>query len=206
MPQTLATFPNYQKKNNWGVTTDLPKLRHICKTPLLLSFQNLKCLNVHGCGNLNYVFSACVLRNLPLLWRLFIRDCNQLEKIIEDEEDHKACFPALQEIIIQRCNKLKSLFSINTSSGFPKLSNLRIEEASQLEEVFRHNMCNVEDKLTLPSLYKLSLVKLPSLVTVCHGFELQTVKNLDVKDCPKLPSTSIVTIEAFTHEYQNAGI
>lgn len=47
-------------------------------------FQNLQEVIISGCRELKYVFSANTVRGLPQLKVLKIKDCNQLDQIVED--------------------------------------------------------------------------------------------------------------------------
>lgn len=66
---------------------NLADLKYISKGPPgCMKLQNLESLDVHECGNLKHIFSACIADGLPQLKELRITQCDQLEQIIEDEE------------------------------------------------------------------------------------------------------------------------
>ncbi|KAI9116802.1 hypothetical protein K1719_012168 [Acacia pycnantha] len=72
---------------------------------------------------------------------------------------------------------------------FPKLCSLKIEEASELEQVFIHKQDDME-KITMvdevfPELSNVILRKLPRLVTICEGIDFQTLEDCEVDDCPQ---------------------
>jgi hypothetical protein len=94
--------------------------------------------------------------------------CEELEQIIakdDDEndqillEDHlrSLWFPNLCEIDVRKCNKLKRIFPVATTSGLPKLQILKVSEASQLLGVFvqddHASPINVEKEMVLPNLW-----------------------------------------------------
>ncbi|KAI4313193.1 hypothetical protein L6164_026191 [Bauhinia variegata] len=65
----------------------LKELSYIFKGPIkFILLQNLQQLQIRVCEKLKFIFSATIIRSLPLLENLHIRDCPQLEQIIEDEE------------------------------------------------------------------------------------------------------------------------
>ncbi|KAK7246573.1 hypothetical protein RIF29_41442 [Crotalaria pallida] len=173
--------------------TDLPELRYISMAPpQCLSFHNLHNLKVIGCGKLSCIFPISVARSLPQLNRLEIENCDELERLVE--EDHieisqDICFPNLTGIFISRCNNLKYLFFISHPDEFPKLYDLSIEEASQLEEVFRWGMGETQRRVNtmLPELTELLLRKLPCLTNICQGLNLEIIGKASINNCPKLP-------------------
>ncbi|XP_028785414.1 uncharacterized protein LOC114741299 [Neltuma alba] len=127
---------------------DLSELRHICRGPkYILSLANLEELNIIACKMLRAVFCVSILKSLPQLSSLLITDCDELVNIIEESDRdhlHQLCFPKLEKIDIKCCHSLKFLFSISTCEMFPKLKVLRIEEASELEQIFICKQDNME--------------------------------------------------------------
>ncbi|KAI4315996.1 hypothetical protein L6164_024016 [Bauhinia variegata] len=170
---------------------DQPELKYICMGPVqyCLSFENLRHLVVDGCGILSCIFSVSVQKSFPQLTKLTITDCNELEEIIEKDEDDNVYFPNLTAIRIRQCNKLKYLFFISQFNQFPELNYLYIEEAPQLEKVFRWRTGEARDKnnTLLMKLTMLRLRNLRSLTNVSEGFSVKTVNELEVKGCPKVP-------------------
>ena len=73
--------------------------------------------------------------------------------------------------------------------GFPNLSSLRIENCSELEEVFGQgeNVGESKTKRTFSKLWKLVLKELPKILTFCHSMdevEFPFLKELEITDCP----------------------
>ncbi|KAI4347808.1 hypothetical protein L6164_008590 [Bauhinia variegata] len=65
----------------------LNELSYIFKGPIkFILLQNLQQLEIRDCEKLKFIFSATVIRSLPLLEKLYIEHCPQLEQIIEGEE------------------------------------------------------------------------------------------------------------------------
>ncbi|KAI9075469.1 hypothetical protein K1719_042557 [Acacia pycnantha] len=71
---------------------------------------------------------------------------------------------------------------------FPMLRLLKIEEASELEQVFIHKQDDMQEMTMMdevfPKLLDVILRKLPRLVTICEGIDFQNVR-CTVNDCPK---------------------
>jgi hypothetical protein len=170
-----------------------------------LPLSNLTILVVRNCKRLRYVFTDIMIASLVQLKVLKISTCKDLEQIIAKNNDDEKnqilsgsdlqslCFPNLCRLEIRRCNKLKSLFLVAMTSGLPKLQILKVSESSQLVGVFGQDdhasPVNVEKKMVLPYLQKLSLKELPSIVCFslgCHDFLFPRLEKLEVYECPKL--------------------
>lgn len=170
-----------------------------------LCLQNVKCLKIVGCSKLKVIFSASVLRNLPQLIYLEIKDCEELLEIVEEDEENqrqsnpqfqRVCFPQLIAVVISSCHQLKHLFSFSTFHEFPKLELMIIKEASQLD-MFRKKQGDEipQMKLWLAKLKYLVLMQLPNLAGLSQQMELQTVMYSVVHHCPKLSFASTTTPE-----------
>ncbi|KAF7833262.1 putative disease resistance protein [Senna tora] len=179
---------------------NLPELRHIWMgSAQLLSLQCLKELIVDNCGKLKSLLSPVVQRSLPQLTRISISRCEELEEIIADSEDSynpsindQVCFPKLQDLSVERCHKLKSLFSAAMARMTPLLQLITISSCEQVEEVFgceriKDRSTNSKKEIVLPILKELNLVQLPSLVDICQGFTFHAVKlhSVTIVECPK---------------------
>ncbi|KAF7833697.1 putative P-loop containing nucleoside triphosphate hydrolase, leucine-rich repeat domain, L [Senna tora] len=182
----------------------LPELRYICiSQKQLMSLQSLVFLDVSHCRRLKVIFTVSVLKDLPQLKYLSIRNCEQLEHIIEDDDDQtssnhhspQVLLPNLTTIDVQRCRNLQCLFSISTFLDLPRLEYLSIVDSPRLHEVFgckRSETLDGKDGFMLPSLNFLRLVQLPSLINICHCFQFQTKRDCQVfvRGCPKFPLSS----------------
>ncbi|KAK4263576.1 hypothetical protein QN277_028969 [Acacia crassicarpa] len=178
-----------------------------------LSFQLLHCLEVVRCEKLKFLFSASTIvhNSLPKLKFLTLSDCEELEEIIACNEELQSasnaqvCFPELQELEIQRCNKLRRLFSTTINTILPELNSLLITEASQLEVIFgqkREDGANNGEKIVLPKLSQIKLRNLPNFVNVCQGLQFEAVQlwSINIRKCPKLlnpilGSTQMVSLQ-----------
>ncbi|KAF7842972.1 putative disease resistance protein [Senna tora] len=140
--------------------------------------------------------------SLPQLSEIFVLDCEELVQIIEETDQNpnllcQECFPNLATIYVKRCKRLTCLFSISSCGMLPNLENLKIEDASELEQVFEYKQGETREmviKDVFPKLETLVLKNLPSLDSVCQGFDFQTVPERFVQDCPKISLTSTITV------------
>ncbi|KAI9103512.1 hypothetical protein K1719_023135 [Acacia pycnantha] len=170
------------------------KLRNICVGPkhLHLRFQNLFKIIIYDCSELKFIFSAPISRSLPYLRFLFVLSCNELERIIEDD-DGEWYFPSLHYILVSNCESLKCLFSISTCGSLPQLSALFIASTPVLEQVFERKQDTTQEldiKHVFPKLVVISLVDLPKLHTICSAIDFQTVMMRKVEICPNISLTS----------------
>jgi hypothetical protein len=107
------------------------------------ALQNLGLLKIVGCEKLEIVFSTSILRCLPKLQYVIIKDCKELKHIIKDDVENikgsnyvasRTSFPMLKLLVVVNCTKLKYLFPTSVSKELPELEVLMIREAGELEE------------------------------------------------------------------------
>lgn len=99
----------------------------------------------------------------------------------------------LTHVSLQKCPKLKTIFSLAFIKCLPKLQTLSISNCEELEEIIsldseiyqsnkvsengsENRSDNNQDHIILPDLRKIELKKLPSFVNIFHGFNFQTPK------------------------------
>ncbi|XP_068462037.1 uncharacterized protein [Phaseolus vulgaris] len=168
------------------------------------TFPNLERLEIIGCEKLQVVFPKFVLRCLPELNHLNIRECKELRQIIEEDVKDKKlsnlvspqpCFPKLEALYVEHCDRLKRFISGSASNDLPNLHVLIINGASELEEFVA---CVQEkgdhigkSKVELP---RLKLLIFMHLSKFCQETELPNLKNCVVYECPKLSLTPTTTL------------
>ncbi|KAE9615771.1 putative winged helix-turn-helix DNA-binding domain, leucine-rich repeat domain, L [Lupinus albus] len=181
---------------------NLPQLRYICKGVIQsLNLQNLQQMEVIGCRKLKCIFSACIRGGLPQLKELMIRDCNQLEKVVEDEEFEE--FPeststttlvnynsgafnlcSLTRLTLESCPMLSSLFSTSTAKSLTSLEELRIEECHGLRYLVTDQRNNIiegkhqSDVSMFPSLRRINIDNCNLLEYIFHASSAQNMVEL----------------------------
>ncbi|KAA3453079.1 putative disease resistance protein [Gossypium australe] len=186
----------------------LTELRVIWSGPIQVEhFQNLSALTVLNCRRLRYIFSATIARNLPRLLSLYIRDCEELEQIIEKDQTpsqhhlQPTCFPDLSSITIRNCENLKCLFPITLADG--GLPKLKILQLSWVFEGDESNVSKDEEKVIhLPRFFSIELYRIPNLVSfrpVGYHFVFPSLTDLQVKGCPNITTRFSVDSEKSVH-------
>ncbi|XP_028757993.1 probable disease resistance protein At4g27220 [Neltuma alba] len=193
---------------------NLPDLKFVWSGPMeKLSLRNLREFRVSGCNNLKTIFSPVILKRMPPLKCLEISDCDELEEIAssaEVGEQHQSplnsphspqiCFPNLKRLRVQRCNKLKCLFSMAidwsdfSENVLPNLRSLILGEVPSLKDLC-HNLSFSNDclrQLLCSKLEVLELESLPELWLIwgapSHISNLIHLRTLDLYNCKKLKS------------------
>ncbi|KAK8358968.1 hypothetical protein V6Z12_A04G062000 [Gossypium hirsutum] len=145
---------------------DCPRL-----TPLIISakIQNLNCLFpitvAHG--------SFPKHLNASNLQTLEIRNCSQLEEIIQDPQVSNIGLQCLREIKVENCNNLRYLFPMSIANSLQGLRTLQISRCFGLEEIIKAK----------------EAANLTSLASLSHGHILKSLTNLEIYDCLQLEDT-----------------
>ncbi|XP_022633329.1 uncharacterized protein LOC111241074 [Vigna radiata var. radiata] len=137
----------------------LPQMTYIWVGPNnSLTLQHLTKLKIWNCGKLEVIFPKSVVRYLPELKKVTIRDCMELKQIVEEDrsnllsidggsevEEIIGCdkeasknyfaFPNLEELEIIQCDSLEVVFSKSVVRCLPKLNVLVIRKCKELREI-----------------------------------------------------------------------
>ncbi|KAH6834268.1 hypothetical protein C2S53_004631, partial [Perilla frutescens var. hirtella] len=122
---------NYDSMRNW------------CGQISIDFFAVLGKLEVSSLKGMKSLFPCSIARNLRNLIKLRIRDCEEMVKVIEDEEDDAlqiSLFPNLKLVELWNLKKLKSFCEWRCTLQLPKVEDLSIYN------------CDVMDKFTLGAL------------------------------------------------------
>ncbi|XP_027345164.1 probable disease resistance protein At4g27220 [Abrus precatorius] len=175
---------------------NISNLIFLWKGPSLINFHKLQHLTVDKCSKLKSVFSVHVIRSFPQLKTLRVYDCEELEKVIPNEEEkerQQICFPKLWSISIYGCNKLKCVFPVSMMRDMPKLRLMYLGNCSDVEHVFGSVDKATDSQVTelmLPNLQVLHLQELPNLVDLCGSlhsqYHFKDSCSIEVYGCPKL--------------------
>ncbi|KAK2406719.1 hypothetical protein QL285_042419 [Trifolium repens] len=161
-----------------------------------LDLKNLTDITIVRCDKLKIAFSISILRFLPQLLYLTIKECKELEHIIEDDDDDlenknisRTCFPKLKTLVVIKCNKLKFVFSNSMLRFLPQLRHLKIEECKELEHIIDDDLENKKNSNSLSS--TTCFPKLETLVVIkCN--KLKYVFPFSV--CKELPGLNVLLI------------
>ncbi|KAG8661250.1 uncharacterized protein LOC110607877 [Manihot esculenta] len=144
-----------------------------------------------------------MLSNLPNLTDIGNQD-SQLDQILQSLEllhVHRCnsmvalapsfTFQNLITLNVLKCNGLLSLVTSSTAKSLVRLTTMSIEECDGLKEIVANDGDKIELKedIIFSKLKTLELHYLPSLVCFCsseHSFKFPSLKNVTVKQCPKL--------------------
>ncbi|XVF78691.1 hypothetical protein PTKIN_Ptkin14bG0155800 [Pterospermum kingtungense] len=156
------------------------------------SLKSLKFVEIDGCNKLTYLFPAMVANSLGQLETLKIRNCLELEEIIQETEVSDINLQSLREVFVEECNNLTSLSSLSNGHILESLKTLDIRNCSRLEHTFPTSMAEC-----LPQLSRIALKNLPQLKNDIV-LTLPSLQYLTVADCPQLvPLTVSAKIQEF---------
>ncbi|KAI4313427.1 hypothetical protein L6164_026411 [Bauhinia variegata] len=106
------------------------------------SFDKLRKLEIENCRKLVIIFPSHIGSSINSLETLLITNCESLEHVFEETHSEISgvpasvlCFPNLQQVHVQRCERLKYLFPASVANTLGKLQRLKIENCSKIEEI-----------------------------------------------------------------------
>ncbi|XP_020989450.1 uncharacterized protein LOC110276728 [Arachis duranensis] len=117
----------------------LPKLMHIWRENhgRILTFGNLRKLKIGFCGGLKSLLSPSIARGLSQLQEFSVHECEELEKIISDEESiHNVKiieFPSLQWLTLYQLPSLGCFCSSSYHFELPSCHDIIIKECPKIE-------------------------------------------------------------------------
>ncbi|KAI4313430.1 hypothetical protein L6164_026413 [Bauhinia variegata] len=167
------------------------------------SFDKLRKLEIENCPKLMIVFPSHIGSSINSLETLFITNCDSLEHVFEETHSEISgvpasvlCFPNLQQVHVQRCERLKYLFPASVANTLGKLQSLKIENCSKMEEIVikEDNTSTSSEVVMLPNLEEIiivNLVKLKMLFNCQQNLKSDSfgrLKNFEIKNCPELLS------------------
>ncbi|XVF31259.1 hypothetical protein REPUB_Repub16aG0130100 [Reevesia pubescens] len=165
--------------------------------------QNLTCLTMEGCHNLNCLFSSSMVESFVLLKKLKIENCENMEKVIFIEElateemMSKKLFHRLESLLLKYLPKL-TRFCVGSNIEFPLLRILRIERCPTLKTFISNAEGNnsgiasptlFNEKVAFPCLKELGIIGVGNWRKIWHdrpdqptpqGFNLQIAESSDV--------------------------
>ncbi|GLT95985.1 hypothetical protein SLE2022_136360 [Rubroshorea leprosula] len=181
----------------------LPKLQglHLTSLPLLktiysgsLICDSIKKIEIYDCKNIESVFWS-EFNPLPTLEYLYLLKLDNLKSVFDEEGlglsplVPPTSFFSLKQIRVDECDQLKKVFS----SGwllryFQSLQTIEVQWCSQMEELISSS-AHEEEKVTLPKLQSLELIRLPLLKIICSSSSVlicDSIQSLRIAYCEKL--------------------
>ncbi|KAK7305060.1 hypothetical protein VNO77_42959 [Canavalia gladiata] len=176
-------------------------------SPFQQFFPKLWRINIENCNKLKTLFYLPMVTSLPELQQLVVKDCNNWEEIIVSDSEQarqfrnlsplhqQVCLPKLQSIHIERCNKLKTIFSITTVACLPELIELIVKDCNQWIETISLNLeqprlvgnLSVHSKqVYFPKLQRIEIESCKMLKTIFSAAivtSLPELEQLVIKDC-----------------------
>ena len=128
----------------------LPKLKHVWTSDLeaILTFQNLRQVQVSECETLKSLFPTSVAKSLEQLESLLINDCGLMEEIVALEEGlettTKFVFPRITFLSLKSLPELKCFYPGKHTSKWPSLKSLTISKCDKVKIV-------ASNELSLPN-------------------------------------------------------
>ncbi|WVZ22683.1 hypothetical protein V8G54_001227 [Vigna mungo] len=139
---------------------NLPQMTYIWVGPNnSLTFQHLTTLTISECEKLEVIFPKSVVRCLPELKKVTIRECMEFKQIMEEDgseveeiigSDKKAsnnyfAFPNLEKLEIIACDSLEVVFPKSVLRCLPKLKLLKISKCKELRQIIEgdKNLSNI---------------------------------------------------------------
>nr|AEB06129.1 Rpp4 candidate R7 [Glycine max] len=168
--------------------------------------NTLEELNVHSSDAVQIIFDMddtdANTKGIVLpLKKLTLKDLSNLKCVWNKTPRGILSFPNLQDVDVQACENLVTLFPLSLARNLGKLQTLKIHTCDKLveivgkEDVTEHG---TTEMFEFPSLLKLLLYKLSLLSCIYpgkHHLECPVLECLDVSYCPKL--------KLFTSEFHN---
>ncbi|KAB2086332.1 hypothetical protein ES319_A04G023900v1 [Gossypium barbadense] len=104
----------------------------------VVTLDNLTTLWLSNCKKLRYIFSPATARSLSHLMNLYIKGCDELERLIlaKDQNYYPECWPKLKTIEIIGCRNLNYLWPNTLVQGLSCLESVEICACPQLIQVF----------------------------------------------------------------------
>ncbi|GLT29350.1 hypothetical protein SLA2020_042220 [Shorea laevis] len=173
----------------------LPQLKSIYSgSSTVLICDSIKKIEIQDCDNIESVFWSGFnpLLNLEYLDLLHLENLKFLFDVgglnLSPLVPHTSFF-SLKEITVSRCHQLRKVLSHGwLLRYFQSLETVEVECRSQMEELISSST-HEEEKVTLPKLQSLKLIKLPALKSICNSSSVlicDTIKSLEIVGCEKL--------------------
>ncbi|KAF8019954.1 hypothetical protein BT93_G0596 [Corymbia citriodora subsp. variegata] len=186
---------------------NLPKLRQLWNRDLqgMMCFNSLQHLGLYKCSNLRHAFVSSMAQCLPNLWKIEIKECNQMEGVIADEERQgssigEITFPNLGQINLECLPNLTSFLSWKYHMlECPVLSMLSIAHCPKMISLTGQSLMEIDNgapslftpQVQFPKLARMALSHMDSLCKIWTDGPLETLTfenlwNVEARNCKSL--------------------
>ncbi|KAJ7951076.1 Disease resistance protein family [Quillaja saponaria] len=184
--------------------SDDPRLEEIWQPKIPLPdklLRNLKSLVVYKCEFLpnSIVLPSHILVSLNNLEQLEVRKLQfsgdqlpNLEHVWNKDPQETFVFKILQEVNVNKCERLKNLFPESVARNLPRLGKLDVKDCG-LQEIVSKGNATYNIKFVFHHLTILILWNLPKLENFCpgrHTLEWLMLKEIDIYNCERLNTFS----------------
>ncbi|KAJ7951080.1 Disease resistance protein family [Quillaja saponaria] len=163
---------------------------------LLISLNNLEKLEVRNCNSVEVIFDVkgineVEMRNEGPAFRLKTLTLDQLpnlEHVWNKDPQETLIFEILQEVNVNKCERLKNLFPASVARNLPQLEKLEVKD-SGLQQIVSKDDATDNIKFVFHHLTTLILWNLPKLENFypgSHTLEWLMLKEIDVYGCDEL--------------------
>ncbi|KAG8372061.1 hypothetical protein BUALT_Bualt12G0027400 [Buddleja alternifolia] len=206
--ESHITFPKLEKL----ILYDLPSLTTLCKGIESIECPVLTEMVIRHCPKLTSFVSST--RNCSSLARhnddsshlfcnqkvtfgslkiLTIDGCENISNLWCHQISHTGFFSKLEELWINSCGSIRSLFSSSIAANLVNLKKLEIRFCNEMVKVIGDDEENVYEnsQLIFPSLERLTLQYLPNLVIFCgwrSALQLRSLTDIEISECPRMES------------------
>ncbi|KAK8508749.1 hypothetical protein V6N12_034855 [Hibiscus sabdariffa] len=182
-----------------NIAIEFPSLREleILKCPLLKTFPcDSTNIDRKSNGNISldqpqHLFNEKHV-SCPALEKLHLDSMTGIEKIWKGDQLSVICFgvQSLTTLKVQRCHKLKYVFTSSMIKSLVQLKELSIERCENIQEITQGEDDDDDDEINFPRLNHLELNTLPKLESFCssgnYSFGFPSLQIVTVEYCPKM--------------------
>ncbi|XP_060972966.1 disease resistance protein At4g27190 isoform X3 [Cannabis sativa] len=176
------------------VLKELPKLAQFCKVEWEQNFATSSSLDSSPSTSIFPFFMEEVVA-FPILEQLSLSSLDCVEMIWQDQVQEVSYMQNLKDINVERCHKLKYLFSSVVARSLAQLKTLKVKECENMQEIIVIKEAGNEEgssmeTICFPKLEKVNLSSLSNVKTFSGGnhlaIECPSLKILEIEKCPKL--------------------
>ena len=178
--------------------SNFTNLTNILPPNMLRTLQNLKRLEIDGCGSIEEVFEIQQTNNVEEthdvaateLRSLTLRNLEKVKHVWSMDPQGIITFGKLKTVYIHRCSNLKSVFPTSVAKALMQLEKLEIKDCATVEEIVaKEEGIETTTLFVFPRLSFLYLERLPELKSFYpgkHTSEWPLLNKLKIYDCDKL--------------------